>query len=172
MVENDTRTYSDARRRLIGQLEKDRAQLLRNIETCRIRDIENPIVGEWSLKDIIGHVVFWENQKTEQLSALREENKIAFEKQTTEEIDELNKMNVLKRRQDVFWEILAELTDGRHKLMLEIGLLDDDQLGADDVIERHLVSAVSLHDRDHWRSIAAYLAGLGSPIEKRTLNTP
>ena len=98
MVENDTRTYSDERRRLIGQLEKDRAQLLRNIETCRIRDIETPIVGGWSLKDIIGHVVFWETQKTEQLTALREENKISFLKQTTEEVDELNKKNVLRRR--------------------------------------------------------------------------
>ena len=168
MVENDTRTYSDERRRLIGQLEKDRAQLLRNIETCRIRDIEIPIVGGWSLKDIIGHVVFWETQKTEQLTALREENKISFLKQTTEEVDELNKKNVLRRRQDVFWEILAELNDGRHKLMLEINLLSDDQLGADGAVERNLVSAVSLHDRDHWRPIAAYLAGLGSPIEKRT----
>ena len=44
MAENDTRTHADERRRLIGQLEKDRAQLLRNIETCRIRDIESPIV--------------------------------------------------------------------------------------------------------------------------------
>ena len=52
--------------------------------------------------------------------------------------------------------------------MLEINLLSDDQLGADGAVERNLVSAVSLHDRDHWRPIAAYLAGLGSPIEKRT----
>ena len=33
---------------------------MRNIETCRIRDIERPFIGEWSLKDIVGHVASWE----------------------------------------------------------------------------------------------------------------
>ena len=51
---------ADERRRLLGELELERNQLMRNIETCRIRDIDRPFIGSWSLKDIVGHIASWE----------------------------------------------------------------------------------------------------------------
>jgi hypothetical protein len=56
MADDNARTYADERRRLLAELALERKQLIRNIETCRIRDIDRPFIGEWSLKDIVGHV--------------------------------------------------------------------------------------------------------------------
>ena len=163
MAENDTRTHADERRRLIGQLEKDRAQLLRNIETCRIRDIESPIVGEWSLKDIVGHISYWETTIPVNLINLREGRDTSSQIFTISEpeLQLLNEENVSKRRPDLFWQLLDELNEGRGTLMSEVSLLTDNDLGEDGTKERDLVSAVFMHDREHWRLIAAYLAGLG-----------
>ena len=69
MADDDARNYGDERRRLLGELELERNQLIRNIETCRIRDIDRPFIGDWSLKDIVGHVVSWE---AEYMGALRD----------------------------------------------------------------------------------------------------
>ena len=69
MTDDDVRGQSDERRRLLSELELERNQLIRNIETCRIRDIERPFIGEWSLKDIVGHVASWE---AEVVTAFRE----------------------------------------------------------------------------------------------------
>ena len=163
MAENDTRTYADERRRLIGQLEKDRAQLLRNIETCRIRDIESPIVGEWSLKDIVGHISYWETTISTNLIDLREGRDGSLQKFaiSESELQLLNEKNISKRRSDLFWRLLDELNEGRINLMSEVSLLTDNDLGEDGTKERDLVSVVFMHDREHWRLIAAYLAGLG-----------
>ena len=163
MAENDTRTHADERRRLIGQLEKDRAQLLRNIETCRIRDIESPIVGEWSLKDIVGHISYWETTITVNLINLREGRDTSSQIFTISEseLQLLNEENVSRRRPDLFWQLLDELNEGRGTLMSEVSLLTDNDLGEDGTKERDLVSAVFMHEREHWRLIAAYLAGLG-----------
>ena len=106
MAENDTRTHADERRRLIGQLEKDRAQLLRNIETCRIRDIESPIVGEWSLKDIVGHISYWETTITVNLINLRVGRDTSSQIFTISEseLQLLNEENVSKRIQKKCFE--------------------------------------------------------------------
>jgi hypothetical protein len=53
-VDDNNRTNADDRRRLLHEMEVERNQLVRNIETCRIRDIDRPFIGEWSLKDIVG----------------------------------------------------------------------------------------------------------------------
>ena len=43
-----------------GRLDLEFHQVIRNVETCRIRDIERPFIGDWSLKDIVGHLASWE----------------------------------------------------------------------------------------------------------------
>ena len=55
-MDDDARALVDERRRLLHELEVERNQLIRNIETCRIRDIDRPFIGDWSLRDIVGHV--------------------------------------------------------------------------------------------------------------------
>jgi hypothetical protein len=72
MTDDDARSLADERRRLLGNLELERNQLIRNIEFCRIRDIDRPFIGDWSLKDIVGHLASWEAEVVAALRELRE----------------------------------------------------------------------------------------------------
>src|SRR5215204_5751373 len=72
MADDDVRLRADERRRMLNELEVERNQLIRNIETCRIRDIDRPFIDKWSLKDIVGHVASWEAEVVTALREMRE----------------------------------------------------------------------------------------------------
>ena len=72
-MDDDARALADERRRLLHELEVERNQLIRNIETCRIRDIDRPFIGDWSLRDIVGHVSSWEAEVVTAFRDIREE---------------------------------------------------------------------------------------------------
>jgi len=160
MVDEDTRTLADERRRLLGRLDLERNQLLRNIETCRIRDIDRPFIGEWSLKDIVGHIASWE---AEVVAAFREEREgvrpalLDFDEAL---LDKWNHDHVERKRDLNFWSVLEQLRGGRTRLVEEIELVSDDDLATDESVHNKLVLSVIDHDQEHWHEIAARLAGM------------
>ncbi|MGE5597452.1 MAG: DinB family protein, partial [Hyphomicrobiales bacterium] len=158
MSDDDTRSLADDRRRLMGELEVERNQLLRNIEWCRIRDIDRPFVGEWSLKDIAGHIATHEAEVVLALSDVRAGRKAAYF-----DIDDLDRWNadrVDRKRQLNFWSVLEQLRAGRVRLLEELALVSDDDLAAETSPVRDLVESVIEHDRAHWHDIAARVAGM------------
>ncbi|HCV00003.1 MAG: hypothetical protein CL897_05400 [Dehalococcoidia bacterium] len=160
MPEDDTRSFADDRRRLLGELELERNQLLRNIETCRIRDIERPMIEEWSLKDIVGHVASWE---AEVVSALRDAQRgqrpkiFDFNEDRT---DAWNQDHVERKRGLTFWSVLEQLKAGRERLLTLVSEFDDAAIGEEGRVPNRLLQLVAYHDREHWHLIAAYLAGM------------
>ncbi len=160
MAEEDTRSFADERRRLLGELDLERKQLLRNIETCRIRDIERPMIDEWSLKDIIGHVATWE---AEIISALRDVQEgrrpaiLDFDESTT---DAWNQDHAERKRSLTFWSVLEQLKAGRERLLAIAEGFDDAAIGEEGRVPNQLLRVAINHDREHWRIIAAYLAGM------------
>jgi len=158
--EDDARTFADERRRLLSRLEVERSQLIRNIETCRIRDIERPFIGEWSLKDIVGHVASWEAEVVSALRELREGRKPALLKFDIANLDEWNSDHVERKRDLNFWSVLEQLRGGRQRLLEELAQVSDEVLVSDDSNEHRLGLSVIDHDREHWHEIAARLAGM------------
>lgn len=160
MSDDDVRGRADERRRLLAELELERNQLIRNIETCRIRDIDRPFIGEWSLKDIVGHVASWE---AEVVTALRE-----FEHGARPALFDFDLANQeawnsdhVERKRDLnFWSVLEQLKGGRHRLLEELGHISDEDLTADGSAYERMVRATIDHDREHWHQIAAKLAGM------------
>lgn len=159
MAEEDTRGFADERRRLLGELELERNQLMRNIETCRIRDIERPIIGEWSLKDIVGHVATWEAEFAAALREARDGRRPALLDAETYD-DAWNGDHVERKRSLTFWSALEQLKAGRARLLALLDGFGDDALGETGRVPNRLARAVAEHDREHWRLIAAYLAGM------------
>ena len=160
MVEDDTRSFVDERRRLLGELELERNQLMRNIETCRIRDIERPIIGDWSLKDITGHVSAWEAELISALREARAGRRPALLDFEDAHVDAWNQDRVERLRSLTFWSVLELLKAGRARLLALLAEFDDDALGEDGRVPNRLVRVIVEHDREHWRQIAAYLAGM------------
>jgi len=160
MTDDDSRGFADERRRLLVELERERNQFIRNVETCRIRDIERPFLGDWTLKDIVAHVASWDAAVVSAFRGLREGKHPTILDMDEHEVDEWNADHVERSRRLNFWSVLEQLRDGRDRLIEEISQLDDEEVGAEGTIHHRLLHAVFDHDRIHWHEIAAKLAGM------------
>ena len=160
MSDDDVRVRSDERRRLLGELELERNQLIRNIETCRIRDIERPFIGDWSLKDIVGHVVSWEAEYAAALSDVRSGRKPRIEGMTREQEDAWNAERVAAKAATPFWDLLRELQEGRTAFLAVLNEFSDEELTDESSDSLRLLRELIAHDRRHWHEIAAKLAGM------------
>ena len=171
MAEDDTRSYVDDRRRLLGELELERNQLLRNIETCRIRDIERPMIDEWSLKDIVGHVASWEAEVVSALLDIQEGRRPAILDFDEERTDAWNQDHVERKRSLTFWSVLEQLKAGRERLLATVAEFDDAAIGEEGRVPNQLLQVVANHDKEHWHIIAAYLAGMPGVREASAAGT-
>jgi len=160
MADDETTGYADERRRLLVALERERNQLIRNIETCRIRDIERPFIGEWSLKDIVGHVSSWEAEVIVSLRQLRDGKSPDLLRFAPDRVPEWNADHVERKRSLNFWDLYQQLISGRQRLLDEVAQFDDEAIGADGAVAGRLLRATLDHDRHHWHDIAANLAGM------------
>lgn len=172
MAEDDTRTYADERRRLLSDLERERNQVIRNIETCRIRDIERPFIGEWSLKDIVGHISSWEAEVIVALRQLAEGKQPDLLRFEPSRVAEWNRDHVERKRSLDFWDVYQQLKAGRERLHEEIARLSDEELGADGSVARRLLQATLDHDRTHWHDMAAKLAGMAGARAPAEVSIP
>jgi hypothetical protein len=160
MSDDDVRTRADERRRLLAELELERNQLIRNVETCRIRDIERPFIGEWSVKDIVGHVASWEAEVVTAIRELREGRRPELYDFNRARLDAWNREHVERKRSLDFFSVLEQLRTGRQRLVDELAHISDEDLADEGSRYRKLVAAVIDHDREHWHAIAARLAGM------------
>ena len=172
MAEDDTRGYADERRRLLGELDLERNQLVRNIETCRIRDIERPIIGQWSLKDIVGHVSSWEAEAVTALRDTLEGRRPGLLDFDQANIHAWNEDHVERKRSLNFWSVLEQLNSGRERLLELLAQFSDQDLGEEGRVPNRLVRSLVEHDRDHWHHIAAYLAGMSGVREHPLASVP
>lgn len=159
-MDDDARAFADERRRLLHDLEVERKQLMRNIETCRIRDIDRPFSGDWSLKDIVGHISSWEAEVVTAFRDIREGRRPALYDFNNEKLDEWNRDHVERKRDIDFSSVMHQLTGGRHRLLEEIDLVSDYDLTHEGSRRALLALSVIDHDREHWHDIAARLAGM------------
>ena len=160
MSDDDIRARADERRRMLGELELERKQLIRNIETCRIRDIDRAFIGDWSLKDIVGHVSSWEAQFTSSLRGARSGGTGMPPVLSAEEEDAWNAAEVERKRATPFWELMQQLHEGRVGLLEALGEFGDEELTEDGGVPAAILHQVVGHDRRHWHEIAAKLAGM------------
>ncbi|MCC7362757.1 MAG: DinB family protein [Dehalococcoidia bacterium] len=159
-MDDTPRSLADERRRLLAELDLERNQLWRNIEWCRIRDIERPFVGDWSLKDIIGHIATWEAEVVtafRSIAAGRRPELYDFEAQR---LDDWNIDHVERKRDIPFWAMVEQLRGGRERLLSEIAEVSDEELLREGSRRERLVRSVIEHDRHHWHDIAAKVAGM------------
>lgn len=172
MSDDDVRNLADDRRRLLHELEVERNQLVRNIETCRIRDIERPFMGDWSLKDIVGHVASWEAETVSAFRELREGKRPALLDFHQDTLDQWNQDHVERKRDINFWSMIEQLRGGRQRLLEELEMVSDDDLVGDDCLAGRLAHSVIDHDREHWHQIAARLAGMESARHTGPVSVP
>lgn len=158
MSDDNARTLADDRRRLLAELELERNQVWRNIEWCRIRDIERPFISDWSLKDIVGHLTTHESEVVTAFRDLREGRRPTYF--DIDDLDRWNHDHVERKRAVDFFSLLEQLRSSRTRLLEELALVEDQNLVDEETPEHKLVRSVIEHDRAHWHEIAALLAGM------------
>jgi hypothetical protein len=159
MVDDSPLDGTEERYQLLSELQLERNQLLRNIEYCRIRDIDSPFIGEWSLKDIVGHVASWEAEVIVSLRAVREGRRPPLLDFDRADIDEWNADHVERKRDLDFWSLLQQLRSSRERLLGEVARIPDSEFADDSSDRLALVRQLVSHDREHWHQIAAVVAG-------------
>lgn len=160
MAQDAAASAAAERRQLLAELELERKQLVRNIEHCRIKDIENPtFIDRWSLKDIVGHVASWEAECITALRELAEGRRPELLDFPDSRIDEWNQDHAARKRDLDFGSIMGQLKGGRERLLELIDGLTDDELFAEGSVHAFVIHEVISHDRQHWHEIAAKLAG-------------
>lgn len=164
MSEDDPRSLAEERRFLVGRLNLEFNQLVRNIETCRIRDIERPFIGEWSLKDIVGHVATWEAEVLKALRELREGHRPELLDFDNSKINEWNEDRRQRKAELGFQSVYEQLKGGHQRLVDELELASDDDVATEGSVHNRLVLSTIDHEVEHWHEIAAKLAGMEAGV--------
>ena len=160
MAEDDPRSWAEERRYLVGRLDLEFNQLVRNIETCRIRDIERPFIDRWSLKDIVGHVATWEAEVLKAIRELREGSRPELLDFDESKINEWNEDRRLRKAELGFQSVFEQLLGGHQRLVDEIALIGDEDVATEGTVHNLLVQSDIDHLVEHWHEIAAKLAGM------------
>ncbi|MCZ2111660.1 MAG: maleylpyruvate isomerase N-terminal domain-containing protein [Dehalococcoidia bacterium] len=159
MADDDTRTLADERRRLLQRLEMEFHQVIRNVEACRIRDIDRPFIGDWSVKDIVGHLASWDAEAVTALRELREGRRPAILDFDEASLDEWNNDHVERKRDLDFFSVMEQLKGGHARLFEELEFVSDEDLVTEGSVANRLVLSVIDHAVEHWHEIAAQLVG-------------
>lgn len=139
----------------MAELDLERNQLVRNVETCRLRDITHPFIGPWTVLDIMEHVADVDRRTAEALRAFRTAG-------TTVTVPQGCETPPVEKPQDasMIWPGIERLRQAREALLAEIAAFTDDEVTSEGSVPLMLVNACKEHDKLHWHDIAAKLAGM------------
>jgi hypothetical protein len=169
---DDTPGYKDERRQVLAALDVDRNQLLRNVQMSRVRDIENAYIGDWSVKEIVAPVAAWEREVVTALQEARAGKHPAIMEFEESTLDAWNAAKLAERGDFTLGEALNDLNASRQALIGEIELFLDEDVYKPESLVRYLLEAVSGHDREHWRELAAKIAGMAGARPETSVSLP
>ncbi|TET44221.1 ClbS/DfsB family four-helix bundle protein [candidate division TA06 bacterium] len=118
-------------------------------------------MGSWSVKDVVAHLVFWDEELLRSIEALMRGDRPAF---LDQDWDSLNAREVARRKDQSLEEMLQDLEESGRGVKSLIASLDEGQLSLRrgqkwktwDVTIEWLVSGNIGHDGHHARKIAAW----------------
>ncbi len=132
---------------------------------------EPGVVGDWSVKDVLGHVTAWELVALRHIEAWRAGDSLDFQQGTS--VDAYNAAEVARRRQMFLSEVRGEMAETRARLRAAIESLADDEWQAPVTVGPHsgtLGQCVGSdlggdgpgqHAAEHVRHILAWRAATG-----------
>jgi uncharacterized damage-inducible protein DinB len=151
---------------LLDDLEAARAELLLAIEGLSEEQMVRPgVVGEWSVKDTLAHIVAWDKEIRTVVHAFVTQENPVFDYKISGKRDfaKWNAREVEKRRDLSAAQILAEMEEARQELVKLVQGLTEEQLSRRAVppwrspktVRRNL-QIPDEHDREHAEQIIAW----------------
>jgi len=141
---------------LIAAMDAARSDLLRQIDCIPLSERDTrPIMGDWTLKDVLGHMADWDLYALKALRAIRESRPLPYVAEP--DVDKVNTQQVAARREQTWDQAWADLKNVRAKVINALADWYDEQLArAVDypsdwgrTAYGWFVSQTAEHDREH-----------------------
>jgi len=147
---------------LIAAMDAARSDLLRQIDRVPLSERDTrPIMGDWTLKDVLGHMADWDLYALQALRAIRESRPLPYVAES--DVDEVNAQQVAARREQTWDQAWADFQNVRAKVINALADWYDEQLArAVDypsdwgrTAYGWFVSQTAEHDREHADALRA-----------------
>ena len=113
----------------IAILKEGHSKMLTLLEAIPKKDLERPLgTGEWSIKDLVGHIASWEELAIKALREWRERKPLTVHGIVGVQggVDSFNSDEVDKHRKESAEEVLERASTVHQKLLSEISAVDPD----------------------------------------------
>jgi uncharacterized damage-inducible protein DinB len=112
---------------LIAAMDAARNDLLCQIDRIPINERDTrPIMGDWTLKDVLGHMADWDLYALKALRAIRESRPLPYVAES--DVDEVNAQQVTARREQTWDQAWADFQNVRAKVINALADWYDEQL--------------------------------------------
>jgi uncharacterized damage-inducible protein DinB len=112
---------------LLAAMDAARSDLLRQIDRIPLSERDTrPIMGDWTLKDMLGHIVDWDLYALKALRAMREFRPLPYVAES--DVDKVNAQQVAARREQTWDQAWADFQNIRAKVIKALADWDDEQL--------------------------------------------
>jgi len=147
---------------LMAAMDAARSDLVRQIDRIPLSERDTrPIMGDWTLKDMLGHIADWDLFALKALRAMREFRPLPYVAES--DVDKVNSQQVAARREQTWDQAWADLKNIRAKVINALADWYDEQLvhAVDYPSEwgrtayGWFVSQTAWHDREHADALRA-----------------
>ena len=115
--------------------------------------------GEWSLKDILGHVATWEEEMVTYLPVMLSGERQPRYKDLYGSIDEFNAMKVAEKRDLTLDEIRDQLEETHQRLIAYLETVPEEHLIKENRIRKRIRYDTYGHYKEHTEAIRSVFGG-------------
>lgn len=140
---------------LLGRAEEARRALMSAIEGLTDEQMTKPVVGDWSVKDLLAHVASWDEFVLPDMERVARGDVPALAAFDLKRVDEFNAMIMSLRRHFSVEQARRELDISRTSLTEAVSRLPDSAL-AEGQFARGMLQICAYHDTEHTEDIQAW----------------
>lgn len=163
----NTSANEDDKQALVARLTEARNELLTLVRGLPADRLEIPgAVGDWSVKDVIGHIASWENRLLTLVQTVLNGHAAQIEWISgSEALEAWNQKQYLRKRDWAWHETIRELALLREEVLWNIGwatpeqLFQQHELAAGTVSPDGLLEGIAEHDEEHLAQLRVWAEG-------------
>lgn len=122
-------------------------------------------VGDWSIKDVIGHITSWEEECIERIEQMRQKEPVRSV--PDEDVPLWNREHVVAKRTRSLEQVAKEFEDVHIRLLKELESVPEGELVFKDGVVDWLLASTSVHYAEHRKSLTAILPEFSPDSEAR-----
>ena len=143
------------RRKLLERLDREWQAVLQSFQDVPDEAMLEPgVVGEWSMKDLLGHITTWEDEAIKALDVMMQGKRTPRYKEYGG-IDAFNARESAKKANLSLEEVQKQLGDTHHRLVAQVPRMPEEHWVKDTRVRRRLRIDTYGHYRKHYPQVQA-----------------